>query len=79
MAGVVERTPLTQSNLTGIAGSPPAEEYARPRPAALQTLGSRNRRSVTTSFNTCRMTATVDASYLHFRSFIVAAPIVAAS
>jgi len=36
----------------------------------------RKRRSVTTSFNACRMTATVEASYFCFRSIIMAASIV---
>jgi hypothetical protein len=38
---------------------------------------TKKRRSVTTSFSACRMTATVDASYFCLRSFIVAVPIVA--
>jgi hypothetical protein len=42
-------------------------------------LPTKKRRSVTTSFNACRMKTTVDASYLCFKSVIVAAPIVAAS
>lgn len=39
---------------------------------------TKKRRSVTTSFSACRITATVDASYFCFRSVIVAVQIVAA-